>query len=427
MCRIENYLLATPKILENADFWEDVGKTCVENFFGDLVFGEGKKFGCISNVFKMSIKWIDNGNDSLDSNDYLKFNITKRYQLHCKIIKGSSINNGVIELDCYELFENALILECASVIKQLFYFLDEYEVADLSNIIVKQAYSKATSDLKAYLWLKLSVNIDLLSTLSDEKYEKRNCNDFNLVFMKNDHKISKITEFCDIEINRCSIRQVRKLLELLNKKGKRYCLVFDKHTSHIIGIAELPKDPAEYDYRVVINNGSWSLYNGLKLSCKYDEHSFKVIQIDLNIYKLNPKVETVILTILNNCRHGALVFVFPDRTSVQHVVNDLHKRKRIYKLAKPVNSKKLIAQFCDIDGAIFLDNSGQCYGFGGICDGESQVSGTMERGARYNSAITAVHSYIGNPLAVIISEDGGIDFQYSEKCELIEKNHTYYA
>ena len=56
MCRIENYLLATPKRLENADFWEDVGKTCVENFFGDLVFGEGKKFGCISNVFKMSIK-----------------------------------------------------------------------------------------------------------------------------------------------------------------------------------------------------------------------------------------------------------------------------------------------------------------------------------------------------------------------------------
>lgn len=63
-----------------------------------------------------------------------------------------------------------------------------------------------------------------------------------------------------------------------------------------------------------------------------------------------------------------------------------------------------------IDGAIVVSPEGICFAFAAILDGKSTKRGDSGRGARYNSAIRYVDGRKKPCLAVVVSEDGGIDF-----------------
>jgi len=64
-----------------------------------------------------------------------------------------------------------------------------------------------------------------------------------------------------------------------------------------------------------------------------------------------------------------------------------------------------------IDGAIFIDDKGVCFGFGLIVDGQAIETGDPKRGSRYNSAKNYIASirHEGKSLAIVRSEDGYID------------------
>ena len=70
---------------------------------------------------------------------------------------------------------------------------------------------------------------------------------------------------------------------------------------------------------------------------------------------------------------------------------------------------KLLRQLTPIDGAILLSPDGVCYAIGVILDGMATKKGDPGRGARYNSAIRYVETSKVPSLAVVISEDGGVD------------------
>lgn len=69
----------------------------------------------------------------------------------------------------------------------------------------------------------------------------------------------------------------------------------------------------------------------------------------------------------------------------------------------------ILRHLTPIDGAVILSPKGVCYGIGTILDGKATHKADPTRGARYNSAVRYVEEAAEPCLAVIVSEDGGID------------------
>ena len=72
---------------------------------------------------------------------------------------------------------------------------------------------------------------------------------------------------------------------------------------------------------------------------------------------------------------------------------------------------ELLKHLTPIDGAILIDPDSTCHAIGTILDGRSTTAGDPSRGARFNSAVRYVESSSDKApcLAVVVSEDGGID------------------
>ena len=80
---------------------------------------------------------------------------------------------------------------------------------------------------------------------------------------------------------------------------------------------------------------------------------------------------------------------------------------------------------CAIDGALFLDKNGVCYGIGIILDGDARAYGKPDRGARYNSAKTYISKHCKKSYdvyAIVVSQDGYVDIisTYDEECHPLE-------
>jgi hypothetical protein len=70
---------------------------------------------------------------------------------------------------------------------------------------------------------------------------------------------------------------------------------------------------------------------------------------------------------------------------------------------------ELINHITPIDGAVLMSPDGMCHAIGVILDGLATSQGNSARGARYNSAIRFVQGHPKPCLAVVVSEDGGVD------------------
>jgi hypothetical protein len=73
-------------------------------------------------------------------------------------------------------------------------------------------------------------------------------------------------------------------------------------------------------------------------------------------------------------------------------------------------SPDLLRHVTPIDGAVLLSPDGRCHAIGTILDGIATSQGDPSRGARYNSAVRYVGSTTASCLAVVVSEDGRVDY-----------------
>ncbi len=69
----------------------------------------------------------------------------------------------------------------------------------------------------------------------------------------------------------------------------------------------------------------------------------------------------------------------------------------------------ILSRLTPIDGAVLLDLSGVCHAIGAILDGLADKGGDPARGARYNSALRYVATRDEACMAIVVSEDGGVD------------------
>ena len=73
-------------------------------------------------------------------------------------------------------------------------------------------------------------------------------------------------------------------------------------------------------------------------------------------------------------------------------------------------SPNLLRHVTPIDGAVLLSPEGRCFAIGTILDGIASAKGDPSRGARYNSAVRYIEATEAACLAVVVSEDGRVDY-----------------
>jgi len=123
------------------------------------------------------------------------------------------------------------------------------------------------------------------------------------------------------------------------------------------------------------------------------------------------KTLNVIVNNLHLAEHGALIIISNEaKREAERLC-----RKSMGLLAKnPISilEASVLKALTSVDGAVFLDENGQCYAFGVILDGKAGVQGNPARGSRYNSAKTYVANCAVECLqvyAIVRSEDGDTD------------------
>jgi len=88
--------------------------------------------------------------------------------------------------------------------------------------------------------------------------------------------------------------------------------------------------------------------------------------------------------------------------------------QRLGQQAAPITPTRLdepgILALSAVDGAVLADPSAVVHAFSVILDGQASTKGNPARGARYNSALRYVDASEAPCIAVVVSEDGTVDF-----------------
>ena len=84
-------------------------------------------------------------------------------------------------------------------------------------------------------------------------------------------------------------------------------------------------------------------------------------------------------------------------------------RRQCFRVVPRAMTPPVLRQASSIDGAVLIEPTGMCYAIGVILDGQATEKGDSSRGARFNSAVRYVSSSPYPCLAIVVSEDGGID------------------
>ncbi|GAX38904.1 DNA integrity scanning protein DisA nucleotide-binding domain protein [Nodularia sp. NIES-3585] len=104
-------------------------------------------------------------------------------------------------------------------------------------------------------------------------------------------------------------------------------------------------------------------------------------------------------------KHGTMVVV---SSGAKEESNRLKNQATVI---KPVEiTTQIMKVITAIDGAVLIDSTSNCYAVGVILDGLASDKGSSARGARYNSAIRYVETSQYPCIAIVVSEDGSIDF-----------------
>lgn len=303
------------------------------------------------------------------------------------------------------------------------------ELASLCDSIVSKVYMEILHSYDKLLMFLIGVDTNFFHVLSYSEYEKRSCNNMIIAFVSNDNidNISDLQCFENtIEFKKTSLRNIRKLLEIVNfnnTNDNHAFLVVNLTTKKIVGIS---KCCSEYDYLCIIRKNSWELMANNEIIIKYQRHAFRWMSTNLRAYGLTDNVCDIVEHVNKYCNHGALMIFFPNSSLANNQAELYSKLNKGYKFLKKITKKEDIIRYCNIDGAVFIDKDGNCYGYGIIVNGNSNVEGDISRGSRYNAAREYVNSFDDiSPLAVVISEDGGITFQCKKDCVLINNPEIF--
>ncbi len=322
--------------------------------------------------------------------------------------------------------------------------IDKSEQQTNNNVfIVHNILENAVTEVDKYLeGMFAPFNIDFVSSISGEYYEKSECMS-NMAFLSHslaerldqNIMIHHLEEVNFIPSNR---RLIRKLLQIAQED---LCLVMeetgagDSKLFKAIGICneDLMKknlagtgDTKSPYVRVVIKKHmQWDMFldDIYLLTCKNGQHKIdcpldeKYLRKKLSGYfgERDDDYRDLIANVLRSTKQGhGTMLVITDDINAKKQAERLGKFKYGLPESRPKIHTEEINYLNAIDGSIIMDLDGKIYGIGMILDGIAIKEGSLARGARYNSAIK-YRNYLNEnengtkALILIVSEDGPVD------------------
>lgn len=326
---------------------------------------------------------------------------------------------------------NDFFLECCKELLNNFVFQFRFEKINFYNTeyyqtILKNSAINLLSSLSEDCLLhepnsSIFTNINELSLLT---YEKNKTN--GLIYFLFADEIDKYSNYIFKFVKRIpfsseNCKLLRKYLELTDAN---IGLISD--TNFIYGIG---KEDFDLNYfSVIYKNGfSWDLFQkdeklfSVKNNKIFIENKNLFLREFSTIYKQEfsntfesknlKNIQDCILSLFRENKGAILVISNMSKKIINEHYNDLSTLIDTIKLDEN-NIKKLSS----IDGAIFIDEMANCYGFGAILDGLDTKKGNPARGSRYNSS-QRFFSYYKDKyssdsiklLVFILSDDGNYD------------------
>ena len=256
------------------------------------------------------------------------------------------------------------------------------------------------------------------STISSLRYE-RSAGSGRILLAAKDHPAIKPTVILKTPVALENYRTARKLLQLSFDEILLY-----SDADQIFGLAGVREyDGSKEDmFEVcIVDHHHWELRhkNSTLMSVRYgipslpklglDEQAFRsnVVRIFKEISDSTIKLLLSLVKEAERESHGTMLLI---STAAEE------EAKRLAPQGTPITpcplTPELLKHLTPIDGAILLDPEGTCHAIGTILDGKATANGDPGRGSRFNSAVRYVESALDKTrcLAVIVSEDGGIDF-----------------
>jgi hypothetical protein len=252
------------------------------------------------------------------------------------------------------------------------------------------------------------------TAISSLKYEGHDSSGGMLLSTESDPFVTKKIVFqTPSQVNQ--YRKIRKLLELGDDENYLHT-----DSERIYGIASIENYPADESVYLVrmLGHHHWELVHA--------DHTLVRVLYGQPYY---PQPELVIKSLRDE-----LSSAFQDLSSVQIdqlidlvEVAEMESRGTILVISRDARSEaarlggqsvpiepaeltpRLLKLLTAIDGAILIAPDATCYAIGAILDGVAQGKGDSSRGARYNSALRYLQSIEGDCIAVVVSEDGGVD------------------
>ena len=245
------------------------------------------------------------------------------------------------------------------------------------------------------------------------------------IAIANQRSMKAAIALTDIKFSHSNLRQLRKLLEMTRDD---FAMLVANDSVYGIGASK----HAQTIFRIT-GHMEWEMCDGTNVPIlRFKSGNYYVpLAIEMSDWYIEKSIKTlgegctdqvkIIISYARKIGHGALLIFAND---VFSEVSRLCSKKMGFLLKKKIDlvkdcqkkSGRVLSSLSRIDGAVFIDTSGMCHGFGVILDGEAIVDGNPARGSRYNSAKNYVAQWdIGSHVvAAVYSDDGTLDILASE-------------
>lgn len=212
-------------------------------------------------------------------------------------------------------------------------------------------------------------------------------------------------------------RKIRKLLEMCESDK---WLLFAKGGVYGLGFAlDGAYDPKREDLFVVkfVKHHCWEVVHDNQVLMRTTYNEPRLPQPNLDEADLKEKLTEFVpgvgnarathlvrlAKLVSEANTGTMLVITPDAAAEAKRLADQCFTVRPFSL-----SAEQLPSVLEIDGAVLLDERGNCHAIGAILDGRATPLGTSARGSRYNSAVRYVQEH-PQAVALVVSEDGMVN------------------
>ncbi len=268
-----------------------------------------------------------------------------------------------------------------------------------------------------------SIDLEIITRISGSYYESSSCCSrivFWLSDLDPDLEQRGITFQDDIKVCSDNVRKIRKLLQM---GGEKQCLLahWDKENQNwkVKGLYLLEDIDQPYLAFHMIQHMVWQMDVRGQIAVCYKCGKYIVESEELEILKIEKKYKSTFGILCEERmkqifreaigqRHGTILVVWDQEPEDKmDEVERLQECSTGFGIVAAYLEPLFIRSATSIDGAVFVDKTGKCYGIGVILDGKSG-KGESKWGTRHNSAqryVDQCKEKGQNMLAVVVSED----------------------